>query len=322
MQSYEALSQNIAAVEKVAAWIFGSQMFGVSNIGQASVIAAHLFITGEPLLDYQRRNQLVSGKPSDSYDVMIANFQKEGGKLRLIQKTPDIAKVELEFDGNKQEFSLTWEELQKEPIPYNGKEADIIAMLAKGEKPALKAKYATPRSRGIMLYARCVSDAIRTIAAKVNFGTYTPEEIEDFTDTNPSAAGDAKPVNVLAPHLTASTPAADQSKPVTPPAATQQAVATAEPAKVESVDTGSGTTAKIDGPATEQQKKAILEQMAYLHSQGDTTIKDRVVAKLKESGIQGILGLSLQEADILYDALKKNELKLFFDLQLQGHPKN
>lgn len=174
-----------------------------------------------------------------------------------------------------------------------------------------------------MIYARCVSDAIRTVAAEVNFGTYTPEEIEDFSENNTPVA--VTPERA-APHgqaVTAAGQITSQPEPSVTPAAAP--AATVEPARVDTpaADTGSGTTAKLDGPATAVQKKAILEKLMYLKQEGMSDIDDRVSKRIKECGIAGgILGLTLQEADILYKSLEKKELEQFFSLQLQGHAKN
>jgi hypothetical protein len=329
MRTYVELAANIAAIEKLGMWIATSQMFGTTNPAQACIIAADLFITNQPLMDYQKRNDMLHGKPSKPYDAMIAEFQEAGGKIKVIEKSPECAHIELTFDGNSKEFKFTWEEAQKEPLPYQVTkeltEAKIIDMLARGEKPPLKAKYATPRSRAIMLFARVASDGIRTVAARVNFGMYTPEEIEDFSEnaTVQPVVGAAAPSSVSAPAATAPAPAATTS-PTGPYAMPDKATAVPlsdnPPVYKEAIEIDPRTQIKLNEPAQDHQKNRIINQMGILAQEGQTDIKDKVVAKLKASGIEGgLLGLTVGEADALLAALQQKSIENWASSILTGH---
>jgi uncharacterized protein YkwD len=319
MKTYEQLASNIDAIEKMGNWIVKSQMFGCGSPEQGCVIAMDCFITGIPIMEYQKRNMLVSGNPSIPYDAMIAAFQEAGGKIKVIEKSPEAARIELTYDGSTTPFEMTWEQASKEPLPYNGKEKDIVAMLQAGKKPPLKSKYATPRSRAVMMYARVVSDGIRTVAASVNFGRYTPEEISDFDELQPEASqsmtggvgtaavqpGKSVPSSSTSPSVTSSATATE----ATPATATETTATQAETVSMHVTD-----------PATEDQKKRVIGLMGELVQMGVRDIGDRVKNKLTESGIQGgVLGLTYAEADALINALAAKNLDVWCELALQGH---
>ncbi|MEL6899233.1 MAG: hypothetical protein AAFP90_24280, partial [Planctomycetota bacterium] len=294
MTTYQQMTQQIDAIEKMGDWIFESGMFGCKKKGQGRVIAMELFSTGTSPMEYQKRNMLVSGRPSIPYDAQIAAFQERGGKLKVIEKSPDAARIELTYQGETTPFALTWEDAAKEPFVYNGKEADVIKLLANGKNPQVKAKYATPRSRAQMLYARVISDAIRTVAAEVNFGAYTPEEISDFDEVQqPEKPADMLPED--GPPMTANELAnvPDDAQSNAPRRTT------AEPAPE---------------PATESQRQQVLDRIAK-----DKTLKPLISNKIKASGIDGgVRGLTYHEADSLIAAIDQQMINLFLDMPLKG----
>ena len=61
--TYFELANQIEAIEKLGKWIAMSKMFGCDSLDQGCVIAADCFLTGMTLLEYQRRNKIVNGKP-------------------------------------------------------------------------------------------------------------------------------------------------------------------------------------------------------------------------------------------------------------------
>jgi hypothetical protein len=132
------------------------------------------------------RYHIIHGRLSMRADAMLADFRtKCGGAHYVIERTPDVAEIELVMkigqQSQIQRFRLTWEEARHEPFVYVGKEASIIERIQKGawKDLMLKPKYATPRSRCQMLWARVVSDGVRAMAPEVVAGYYTPEEIDD-----------------------------------------------------------------------------------------------------------------------------------------------
>jgi hypothetical protein len=324
MKSYVELAGNMPAIETLGKWIAASGMFGTLTLAQGQVIAAHCFITETPLLDYQRRNMLVGNRPGIPYDAMVAAFQEGGGSLKVIEKSANAARVELTVGGVTTPFALTWDEAKREPFVYGEKgttEKEIVQMI-RNEKWAelekiMKPKYASPRSRAIMLWARCVSDAIRTVDPKANFGTYTEEELEDIPSsapapTAPAAASTTQPVHPPAP------PRVPLSSVSTPPAqAEPEVMRPVLPAAVETIE--SPVSERIDGPASEEQRVRCLELLAEIEP-AFPGVKAKLAEKLKSAGIQGgIRGLTIGEAVLLVKSLENRAIDAFFTLDLKGH---
>lgn len=307
-RSYNELASQIDAVEKMGKWIARSRMFGCQTEEQGCVIAADCFITGMPLLEYQARNSLVMGRPSIPYDAMLAAFHERGGKSKINSKTPDLASVTLTRDGQSQEFALSWEEAQKETFPYAGKEDDIVLALSQGQAPPLKPKYATPRSRAIMLFARVVSDGVRTMAPEVNFGSYTPEEIEDFAKPSPAGNG-SDGVSAAAP-----------AKPISQEPPTQSVVTSDEPPATNTTD--GKHSQSLSEPLTEEQRTRILDLMGQLKQSGVVDIVARVKAKLDAVGLTALADLSIGEGDAMIRALEAKQIDQWAESQITGHAKN
>lgn len=315
-KSYSELASQIDAVEKIGKWIAMSRMFGCQNEEQGCVIATDCFITGMPLLEYQSRNSIVMGRPSIPYDAMLAAFHERGGKSKIRSKTSELAAIELSIDGDTQEFSLSWQDAQLEPLPYIGKEDEIVATLARGEKPPLKAKYATPRSRAIMLFARVVADGIRSMSPEVNFGHYTPEEIEDFADDGNGQK--PKPQQV-----------SDTSKSVVQPARATQSIqesqaqtAAAPPPVDQQVDnnpTNGKLVESLNDPFTDRQRKEALEIMGQLKQAGMVDIVDRVKSVLAKHGLKTLADLTIGEGEALLRSLRMKEIESWASMAIKGH---
>lgn len=189
---YDRFPDGMAAVKQLGHAIAASQMFGAQTPAQGEVFALECLARRIPPLMLAENYHVIFGKLSMKAEAMLARFEELGGKYRVIERTADRAAIELIRDGQKQVFSLTWAEAQQEPFVYEAgkgvKEAEVIALIAKKTPPPLKAKYATPRARTQMLWARVVSDGVRTMNPGVVSGTYTPEEVLDFSENAGKAA--------------------------------------------------------------------------------------------------------------------------------------
>jgi hypothetical protein len=186
---YDRISNPMEAMVTLGKAIAESQMFGCSNISQGIVLAWECLTSRESSLSLAKKNHIIDGKLSMKADAMLAQFEDRGGKYEILSRTPDLAAIQLARSGKQlQKFELSWEQAQLEPFPYSGKEKDIVAELEawkenKGPQPKLKTKYRTPRARMQMLWARVVSDAVRAVDPGVNYGRYTPEELDDSFST-------------------------------------------------------------------------------------------------------------------------------------------
>jgi hypothetical protein len=307
MGSYAEVVANYGAIEKMGNSIAKSTMFGCQNADQGVVIAVECFLSNMSPLEYAKRNKIVNGKPFKQYDAMLAEFHEREGKSKILSKTPDLASIELELNGHKMTSSLSWEDAQQETFPYNGKEGDIVSMLAAGNKPPLKPKYATPRSRAIMLFARVVSDAIRSMCPEVNFGVYTPEEIEDLpgesnsTRTTPEVPTPKAPTEVKPPPTPVDCP-----QPKTPLVDVPQPLAgTDDP----SIDPSS--------PITDKQVDRIRELVKIIN-QAQSDFSKRLKDKLIAAGVPDgkATGLTYQEGAQLLERLEKKEIEAALTISL------
>ena len=178
---------NIEDIKTAGALLAQTELFGTKNPAEGFVIAAMCHQDGVSFSEWMQSNHMIKGKVSKKADAMLADFAKDGGTYKIISRTPEVASVELNLDGNTHTSTLTWEEAQNEPFVYSGKEEDVVKALSTPEgrqnlkNNFIKPKYATPRARMQMLWARAVSDGVRTLDPAACCGTYTPEEVDDFT---------------------------------------------------------------------------------------------------------------------------------------------
>jgi hypothetical protein len=176
---YERFIDPLNAILVLGKAIAYSKFFGCESEHQGIVFALECMARKTPPLMLQEQYHLIFNKLSKKSDSMLADFNQLGGKHKIISRTPELAAVELSIGGNTQQFSLSWEEAQQEPFVYDGKEAEIVAALQAKKPLKLKPKYATPRARCQMMWARVVSDAVRAMCPRANQGVYTPEEMGD-----------------------------------------------------------------------------------------------------------------------------------------------
>lgn len=191
---YDRIDNPVQAMEFLGNAIAESGIFGCSNKQQGIVLAWECLASRTSALSLARTNHIIGNKLSMKADAMVAQFNERGGTHRIIERSPERCVIEfIAKDGTKYQMSLSWEEAQGEPFPYETKggkkESEIVAEIiawksGKGQQPQLKPKYGTPRARMQMLYARLMSDSIRAIDPGVNYGQYPPEELDDDQPEN------------------------------------------------------------------------------------------------------------------------------------------
>lgn len=191
---YDRIADPTAAVKQFGLSIAQSGIFNTTNNAQGEVLALECMTRRMPPLMLAERYHIIHNRLSMKSEAMLSVFNQRGGKHRVKCRTPERAEIELTFEGDTNCFAITWEECLQEPFVYEGKESVVVDALAAGKRPPLKSKYATPRARMQMMWARVVSDAIRVVMPSVNSGTYTPEEVDDFDEpaTNGNGNGNGK----------------------------------------------------------------------------------------------------------------------------------
>lgn len=332
--SYIDVMQNIEAIEKVGRWIERSKFFGCDYPEQGCVIAIECFLRGVSPIDYQRTNKIVAGKPFMQYDAMLAAFRKLGGKYRLVESTPDAAKIHFEYEDEKYDVALTWEELSKEPYPYAVNEKICIEMFAAGKTPPLKPKYATPRSRQTMIMARLISSSLRYICPELVEGVYTEEEVGDIIDAEAVTVVES-PEELAAKERKRAIAESKMAKPTTEttvtttsttkPADVAPSDAAASVEKPETIVTPNGKTVLETDPrvseelakqVTPELEATIKAMIARRYEEGMTNVAELIVGKLNACGYEKIAKLRTAEAQLLHQALVDNNLALFLDCNL------
>lgn len=220
IELYSKINNPIEGIRQVGEFFAKSGMFGCEKIEQGMVLAMACLAEKKSPLEIKRTYHLLNGELSMRADAMLAQFRSKGGKHKVLKRTADEASVELELNGDKQTFTFTWEMAKAEPFVWM-KDKD------KGGNPIPKKNWATPRARMQMLWARVISDGVRTLAPEIVSGVYTPEEAEDETPQPApkplfTPTGAAKPaVDVASTPVTTAPPAASTSpapEPVKPAA--------------------------------------------------------------------------------------------------------
>jgi hypothetical protein len=173
------------AVAKIGDDIARSQMFSCKNEAQGRVIALSCLTTGRDILSVPEEYYLMNNKLTLQASAMLGRLVKCGGEYQVNEHSPNRCAITIQYKGRKYEGEITWEDAKQEPFVYAGKQAEVLELLsgpAEGHsKLRLSGNYATPRRRMQHLWARVVSDSVRVIAPDLVSGSYTPEEVADFS---------------------------------------------------------------------------------------------------------------------------------------------
>jgi hypothetical protein len=162
-----------------------SGFINCSNHSQGRMLAWECFARKITAMELAQKFHIVDNKLAMKADAMLAEFRQQKGKHKIICRTPEKAEIELtDENGETNRFSFAWEEALEEPFVWNGNRKDVLAAITakKTEKLTLNPNYASPRKRMQMLWARVVSDGIRAMKPEVNYGRYTPEDLEGDED--------------------------------------------------------------------------------------------------------------------------------------------
>jgi hypothetical protein len=173
------------AVAKIGDDIARSQMFSCKNEAQGRVIALSCLTTGRDILSVPEEYYLMNNKLTLQASAMLGRLVKCGGEYQVNEHSPNRCAITIQYKGRKYEGEITWEDAKQEPFVYAGKQAEVLELLngpAEGHsKLRLSGNYATPRRRMQHLWARVVSDSVRVVAPDLVSGSYTPEEVADFS---------------------------------------------------------------------------------------------------------------------------------------------
>ena len=254
---YQRMSDPLESVRVLGTAIAQSAMFGCQNPSQGQVLAMSCLCENKSPVEIARKYDIIEGNLSMKSAAMLAEFRERGGKHHVNCRTADQAEIELRLDGETEIFSLTWEEAKAEPF-------------TKGKK-GIKKNWATPVTRKQMLWARVVSDGVRTMCPEVVAGTYTPEEIMDFEKPRARKAKAA----VAAGEVIATTPPVSQ---------------------------GVQLSAPIEPTSSRDADRCRQDQMAEIWRLWNGELgRDEVAAAamFQAAGKEGVTDLTVKEADDL-----------------------
>lgn len=178
--------KTIEELKVIGEEIYKSQMFGVRNPSEGFIIASICDEENISKLRFKEDYTLIQGNVGKRADAILASFVESGGAYTVKEKTADKCVIIFTINKEKYESVCDWKDLIKEPFTHVNKDVQgrLLPPNVPTEQKPLKDKYATPYSRRQMLFARCVSDGVRTICPIACKGRYTPEEISDFAETD------------------------------------------------------------------------------------------------------------------------------------------
>ena len=286
---YQQIADPVSAIETIGKAITLSRIFGCQNEAQGQVLALECLAKKLPPLALAEQYHLIDGKLSMKADAMLAGFEDAEGQYEIKEYSPDACEILFQRGKNQLTVRITWDMAQQEKWPF-------------GKGKELKTNWSTPIGRQDMLWARVVSRGVRRLAPGVVCGRYTPEEITDFGDDQPTVK--AKVEKVIA------------AKVVTEPAIEpiEDAVVVAEP---EGQSLEDRSSVSIDEPCTEMQVtdiKASIEKAAQI---GLADLPKKIKKKLADSGLQKLSDLTIREATLLLNAIETKTTEQFFQLSLE-----
>lgn len=148
------------SLERMAAAVAASKLFGVTNADQALALMLVAQAEGLHPATAARDYHIIQGRPALKADAMLARYLNSGGKVEWHEHTD--TKVEATFThpaGGS--LKIAWDMARAKTAGLGGKD--------------MWTKY--PRQ---MLRARVISEGIRATNPAVATGIYTPEEVQDM----------------------------------------------------------------------------------------------------------------------------------------------
>ena len=174
MQDAAALAQHFAQ----------SHVMGATNAAEGML--AVVLINEIGLVKAESNYHIMMGRLSKKAHAVLADFVRAGGTYKILQRDEKGASMEASFKGTVGVYSFTWEQALQEPFVYAGKpDIQRYQLTVPVEERQLKDKYATPRSRMQMLWARLISDTCQALCPDANDGMYPPEVVADFENVDP-----------------------------------------------------------------------------------------------------------------------------------------
>ena len=163
--------ERLKEYERAGELLAQSKLCGAVNPAAGAMILAMCDDEGMSLLRFLERFHVIpttmKTEVSRKAEAMLADYQELGGKLEVLERSPERCAARLTYGGATHISEVLWSDIQGESYTRNG-------------KGQLKDNWSTPRRRMQMMWARCLSDGLRTVCPASTRGQYTVEEVQDF----------------------------------------------------------------------------------------------------------------------------------------------
>lgn len=304
---YDKMTDPLASIQAIGKDIADCGMFGDSvTPATGRVLALACLSERKSPMELIQKYHLIKGRLSMRADFMHAEFNRRGWFFQLVERSPTRAAILI--GKSKKEavaFEFTWEEARLEKYVYNG-DANIGKIpldLPNGavNPSALKENWSTATRRKQMLWARCVSDAVRAVAPEINSGSYTPEELDapiPQDDGVIDAEFEVVPADKPKPTETAPVQQPSPSHPEV--AVSAGSVAKTEPLAMDTAEPGQPKN-------TKEQRLEVLKFIKPLVERHLTDIQ--VKAVLQKYGVTKFSQLEDGDLDRVREGLVKREQK-------------
>lgn len=208
---------SMQALETFGNYIFQSNMFGARNPAEGFVIGITCQQEGMTLLQFKERYHVMMGQVTIKSEAMLANLLELGGEYEIQARTPDRVAIKLTYKKASFLSEIKWEDIKDEAYTRANKDANgrNYADNVPIEQRRYKDNWSTPRRRMQMMWARAVSDGVRTVCPLATRGHYTPEEAIDFDEPK---VVNVTPAPAAYPQQEAEQPAAPAPAPAPAPA--------------------------------------------------------------------------------------------------------
>lgn len=283
---YDRMPNPLDAIKMLGGAIAKSRMFGCETPEQGMIMAWECLTRRLAPLSLKETYHLINTSKGASLtmraDAMLAGFLFLGGRHRVIERSEDRAAIELaKADGETQMFSCTFAEAQ-------------AAGFTEG-KDGTKDNWNSPRQRMQMLWARVVSDGVRTMDPRVCAGKYTPEDFGQSSAADiPPMPSDGEVVTVQVTPDGPPTVATEEQRPTTTTVVTDSG-------SVPQLQTDAGCPSDA-GSITDAQRRRIerlYEQLNVSPEVRDKALRSRNVNSLRNLSNQqaGEILAKLEAAD-------------------------
>lgn len=162
----------VSDIERMARAFAGSKLFGVTNPEQALALCLIAQAEGRHPASAAQDYHIIQGKPSKKADAMLRDYITGGGKVEWHALTDEIADATFSHPSGGT-VRISWD-------MERAKQAKLATDMWR--------KY--PRQ---MLRSRVVSEGVRTVFPMATSGMYVPEEVAEFTPTQPQQTQELAP---------------------------------------------------------------------------------------------------------------------------------